>query len=358
MAARGGPHAVNRFVWADLSTFDLASAKAFYTDTLGWSYHGADDGYEVCVAGQTATAGLYVMPEAFQQINMPSFWMSYVQVADLDRTVAAAEAHGARIEVAPTPGPGNSRIALVRDPAGAGFTCLEGELGTPPHAGQGPGRVVWHELHVSDLTRVQPFYEAVFGWRVTPAAGAPAAGAPASGTDRYALVDAASNGAAVAGIQVTPNAIKGDKEYWGVYVAVDSLDSTAAAVDEAGGEVLAVQPLGDRDALLIADPQGAALYLVEDDTPGRDIAGRTRATGAVKWRATAGLFVVAAAVLLEANWLWGVLFLLWVVPDLKSGVTHFLERVDRREHPALFWTITLTWLGLSVYLLVEPWVSG
>ncbi|MEM7377282.1 MAG: VOC family protein [Pseudomonadota bacterium] len=348
MAARGGPQAVNRFVWADLSTFDLAAAKAFYTDTLGWSYHGADDGYEVCVAGQTATAGLYVMPESFQRINMPSFWMSYVQVADLDQTVAAAEAHGAKIEVPPTPGPGNSRIALVRDPAGAGFTCLEGELGTPPHAGHGPGRVVWHELHVSDLARVQGFYEAVLGWRV----------APASSTDRFWLVDAASDGAVVAGLQVTPNAIKGDTEYWGVYVAVDNLDVSAAAVEGAGGEVVAVQPLGERDALLTTDPQGAALYLVEGDTAAPGTVDRAPPAGAVKWRAIAGLSVVAAAVLLEANWLWGVLFLLWVVPDLKSGVTHFLERVDRREHPALFWTITLTWLGLSAYLLVEPLVSG
>ena len=73
-----------------------------------------------------------------------------------------------------------------------------------------------------------------------------------------------------------------------------------------------------------------------------------------KWRAIAGLILVVVAVLLEANWIWGALFLLWVIPDIKYGVTHFMERIDRRKNSVTFWLVVATWVCLSIYLLVEP----
>ncbi|MEM6984895.1 MAG: VOC family protein [Pseudomonadota bacterium] len=332
----------NQFVWVDLSTFDLSAAKAFYAHCFGWAYHEADDGYEVCLANRVAVAGLYTMPEVFQKMGMPSFWMSYVQVADLDLTVSRAEALGAKIEIRPQAGPGDSRIALIRDPAGAGFTCLEGDWGVARSDKNGADRPAWHELHVSDVELVKNFYEGVFGWRIVAGEGA----------DRYEIFHPDSP-SAIAGIQVSPNEVKGDKEYWGVYIAVDDLAHASAQIANAGGEVVTEQPLGDRPALLAYDPQGAAFYLVQAQTAtrSRDTAG---AQGAPKWRAMVGLGVVVAAVLLDISWFWGVLFLLWVVPDLKSGVTHFLERVDRRTNPTLYWLIMATWLCLSLFVLLEP----
>jgi len=62
---------------------------------------------------------------------------------------------------------------------------------------------------------------------------------------------------------------------------------------------------------------------------------------------------VALAVLTETNWIWGLLFLIWVVPDIQRGSTHFLEHVERRSNPVVYWLIITTWLILSVYLLAE-----
>lgn len=73
----------------------------------------------------------------------------------------------------------------------------------------------------------------------------------------------------------------------------------------------------------------------------------------VKWRAIVGLVIVALAVFFNANWIWGVLFLLWVIPDIKSGSTHFMEHIEKRRNPVVYWLIILTWLVLSAYLLVE-----
>lgn len=53
----------------------------------------------------------------------------------------------------------------------------------------------------------------------------------------------------------------------------------------------------------------------------------------------------------------GLLFLFWVVPDLRSGRTHFLELVERRSNPAVYWLIIGTWIVLSLYLLFIGWSS-
>ncbi|WP_135080158.1 hypothetical protein [Terasakiella sp. SH-1] len=72
---------------------------------------------------------------------------------------------------------------------------------------------------------------------------------------------------------------------------------------------------------------------------------------ATKWRAVLGLVIVFIATAFNLYWLWGVLFLLWVIPDLRSGVTHFLETVKRSENPVLFWLIQITWIVLAAYLI-------
>lgn len=72
----------------------------------------------------------------------------------------------------------------------------------------------------------------------------------------------------------------------------------------------------------------------------------------MKWRAVLGLVLVVVAVVMSWNWVWGVLFLIWVIPDMFRGETHFLEPVFAAENPILFWAICFTWLGLSAYVIV------
>ncbi|MEM1097596.1 MAG: VOC family protein [Planctomycetota bacterium] len=324
------------FVWTDLSTFDLLEAKRFYADCFGWRYDELGEEYWIAHGGEMETIGLYSMPEKFRAIKMPSFWMSYIRVADLEAVVRAARKHGGKVEIEPQAGPDGGRIALIRDPAGAGFTChqsSEGEADSdPPHA-------VLHELHVSDLSKVEGFYAGVFGWQVEPTQHA----------NRYALV--ASSGETVAGVQVTPNEEKGDKEYWGVYFPVPDLNAAVKKIERAGGRILASQPRAGRDALLAEDSQGAAFYVIASDA----IASAPVPSAKLPLRAWLGLLIVAMAVVFDAAWVWGLLFLVWVAPDLFRGSTHFLEHVERRRHPATYWTIVVTWLVLSLYLLVFGW---
>lgn len=211
----------NSFVWTDLSTFDLDSARDFYCSLLGWNYQDLGEGYLSCEASKIPVSGLYTMPDKFQNIGMPSFWMSYIHVANLEQTVELAEQHGAKVEVRPTSAPGGGKIALIRDPSGAGFTCYQGDAFSPKNASSIHGAQVWNELHISDLTLVKDFYEKVFDWRI-------------EASDENGRYQIFSQDKPIAGIQVTPNEIKGDKEYWGVYFQVDSLDKAVDQIQKFG----------------------------------------------------------------------------------------------------------------------------
>lgn len=68
-----------------------------------------------------------------------------------------------------------------------------------------------------------------------------------------------------------------------------------------------------------------------------------------KWRTILGLIFIYLAVWLNWQWAWGILFLLWVIPDIITGVTYFMEPIDKKDNPILYWMIILSWLLMSVY---------
>lgn len=237
---------MNHFVWVDLSTFSPESAERFYRGVFGWSYQDDGSGYRVTGVGEHPAAGLYEMPAFFKKINMPSFWMTYIRVADITQTVERAKALGAKIELEEDNRWG--RVALIRDPAGAGFTCIEGEQLIAAQDARSAGRWCWSELMVSDLSKVEPFYTGVFGWTFREALD-----------DRYDILDA--QGQRIGSVQVAPNDIKGDKEFWAVYFRVDDLSQTRQAIERAGGEVIYEHANTDGQHLLARDDQGAAFFV-------------------------------------------------------------------------------------------------
>ena len=72
-----------------------------------------------------------------------------------------------------------------------------------------------------------------------------------------------------------------------------------------------------------------------------------------KWRTILGLILVYLASWFNLQWIWGILFLIWVIPDLFSGVTFFLEPIEKKENPVLYWLIMISWIVLSLYSFAE-----
>lgn len=67
-----------------------------------------------------------------------------------------------------------------------------------------------------------------------------------------------------------------------------------------------------------------------------------------KWRSIIALVLMYVIVFFDMQWIWGILFLLWVIPDLRSGVTYFLEPVERGSNPFEYWAIVISWIIMSL----------
>ena len=72
-------------------------------------------------------------------------------------------------------------------------------------------------------------------------------------------------------------------------------------------------------------------------------------SSSIKWRTILGLIFIYLAMWFNWQWAWGVLFLLWVIPDLITGVTYFMEPIEKKEHPILYWVIIISWILMSLY---------
>lgn len=72
------------------------------------------------------------------------------------------------------------------------------------------------------------------------------------------------------------------------------------------------------------------------------------------WKSILGLLLIYIGIYFNWSWIWGIFFLLWVVPSLFTGVAFLFEPIERKTSPVLFWLITATWIALSGFLLAEP----
>jgi predicted enzyme related to lactoylglutathione lyase len=114
--------------WAELTTRDPKKAETFYTQMFGWSAkHSAPaavmDYTEFSVNGQPGV-GMMAMPESMPA-QVPSYWMPYFQVADLDASAAQAKSLGASVMVGPNAIPDGGRFVILQDPQKAMFAVYQ-----------------------------------------------------------------------------------------------------------------------------------------------------------------------------------------------------------------------------------------
>jgi len=56
--------------------------------------------------------------------GMPSFWLPYFMVTDVDATAASAKSLGGQVHFGPQDIPGTGRFAIIADPQGAAFAVF------------------------------------------------------------------------------------------------------------------------------------------------------------------------------------------------------------------------------------------
>jgi uncharacterized protein len=111
------------FCWNELMTRDVGRAKAFYRNTIGWSFDEMPmaDGrtYWCAVLGGKPVAGIFPL-DAPEFDGVPESWMSYLAVDDVDERVKKAVKAGATLMRPIFDVPNVGRIAILREPGGAG----------------------------------------------------------------------------------------------------------------------------------------------------------------------------------------------------------------------------------------------
>ncbi len=111
------------FYWNELLTRDADRAKAFYADTIGWSFDAMPmaDGasYWVAMLGGKPVAGLFPTNRPGFE-TLPEAWMCYLAVDDVDARVKKATAAGAKLMRPIFDVPKVGRIAILTEPGGAG----------------------------------------------------------------------------------------------------------------------------------------------------------------------------------------------------------------------------------------------
>lgn len=120
--------AVNSLGWAELNARGMDKAVPFYGAVFGWTTtvspmgEGQPDYVSFLHDGVPIAGGMEMMPMVPAEV--PSYWMAYFNVADVDAVYAKALELGASEMVSPSDFPGG-RFAIVSDPQGATFGLLK-----------------------------------------------------------------------------------------------------------------------------------------------------------------------------------------------------------------------------------------
>lgn len=112
------------FYWNELNTHAPEKAREFYSKVIGWQFeempmpHGG--AYLIAKQDGKPVAGVFPMSGPDFE-GMPSHWLSYLAVDNVDQRLAAAKQAGAQVIREPFDVEGVGRIAILKDAAGAGI---------------------------------------------------------------------------------------------------------------------------------------------------------------------------------------------------------------------------------------------
>ncbi len=247
-----------KVVWHDLMTTDVDKSKDFYKKLLGWECNVTDMGpagkYNMIRSGKTDLGG-YMPLEG--KSGLPSHWIAYVTVADVDAAARKTTENGGQIGVEPMDIPGVGRFAVVSGPEGAWISPFKHETapaGDAPEPTPAFNTFHWLELMSTDIDASLKCYGSVFGWK------AQAMDMGEMGTYHVMQVDGVNR----AGMMATPPDAQGPSQ-WVPYVGIEDVDDVTARAEKLGGKVY-VPPMdipGVGRFSMIADATGATLGLLQ-----------------------------------------------------------------------------------------------
>jgi uncharacterized protein len=243
-------HHLGRFIWRELVTKDVARSKAFYEALLGWRYEdtesGAHGAYTMIYNGDKGVGGIMAAPQA----AIPTHWESYVSVADVDASIAAAKEHGGGSHWGPHDLPTIGRIAGVQSFDRASLAVIKPIGPDQPRERPSVGEFCWETLTTDDIDRSRTFWISVAGWMPSTGMGIPTFAVGQNPEDQVADIQKAQGG-------VPP--------HWLTFVVVSDLDAACKRVNELRGKiVIPAMAVGEMGRMAVTlDDQGASIGLFQ-----------------------------------------------------------------------------------------------
>jgi uncharacterized protein len=244
-----------RFDWHELQTRDCARALRFYEAFCGWTTADASAGSprerHICSLAGVAIGALTISQAP---PHVPPFWLSFLEVADLDDSVARARMLGARVLREPAPMPGAGRQAVAVDPRGAVFGLRAAGAAAPIESVA--GAFCWDELLTDEPESSAAFYAALTGCSIEAVDLGP------MGTYRILV----SDGRRIAGVMKHPHNVH---PHWLPYLGVRGVDAETGRAVGLGASLY----LPPRDVPGVGrisgvdDPTGAGVCLVNATSP-------------------------------------------------------------------------------------------
>jgi hypothetical protein len=265
------------FAWYELLTTDVAAARAFYRQVVGWDAQDASTAalsYSVFTAGPVEVGGLMELPPEGRSMGAAPRWIGYVAVDDVDATAERLKQLGGRIYVPPTDS-NIGRVSILIDPQTAAIGLVGGfKRRGSSDASDAPGRIGWHELFATDAEKALAFYRALFDWQASEVENG-----PLEFYQRFAV-----NGRTIGGVfNKLPRA---PVPFWLYYINVGDMDAALSVVKAGGGRIVQgpFELMEGHWITRCIDPQGAMFALQGKRRAGaREAAEASQLTWAAEW---------------------------------------------------------------------------
>lgn len=250
-------HEPGSFCWIELGTTDQSAAKAFYTSLFGWSVHdfpmGPGQVYSMFqLDGRNAGAAYTLDPKNMP--GVPPNWALYITVESADGAAAKATAAGGKVLGGPFDVSEFGRMAVLQDPTGAAFDVWQPKM----HQGLGiagvPGALCWADLSTPQPELAKPFYEKVFGWKISAGEKDPSGYLHIQNGERF-----------IGGLPPAQYRDPKAPPHWLLYIQVADADASTAKARELGARVY-MEPMTMENVgrwSVAADPQGAVFALFQ-----------------------------------------------------------------------------------------------
>jgi hypothetical protein len=245
-----------KFIWHDLVTNDVATAKTFYSQLFNWTYEQYGH-YTIVKLNNNRIGGIIDVPLKTSKHHVAR-WIPSLSVADVDQATSMVLANGGIIHKGPENVDDRGRVALVSDPHGAKLSLIKTKTGDPKDGPIAEGSWLWNELWTNNPSDSADFYKELAGYSMVEE------------LDSYLILKA--DGKWRAGIRELFN--KALEQRWVPVIRVMDVKAISTLGKQLGGKVL-IEPenpnYADQVALL-ADPSGA-LFMIQEWSGMDDLKG-------------------------------------------------------------------------------------